>query len=110
MQGIICIWSGAVVDIPAGWALCDGTNGTPALQNRMIVGAGDTYTPGQSGGTTAHTHTFTSNTHNHSLPVDGAIGPGTTFASTSTSQTVSGTTDSTDHRPKYYALAFIMKL
>lgn len=35
-QGGIIMWSGAVV--PSGWALCDGTNSTPDLRGRFIVG------------------------------------------------------------------------
>ncbi len=38
-RGIIAMWSGTRDDIPAGWALCDGTNGTPDLQGRFIIGA-----------------------------------------------------------------------
>lgn len=37
---MIVIWSGAIVDIPAGWVLCDGNNGTPDLRGVFIVGAG----------------------------------------------------------------------
>lgn len=52
--GGIIIWPGAIVDIPVGWAICDGTevNGitTPDLRNRFLVGAGDTYTPADTGG------------------------------------------------------------
>lgn len=29
--GIICLWYGAIVDIPSGWHLCDGTEGTPLI-------------------------------------------------------------------------------
>lgn len=36
--GGIIMWSGAVDAIPAGWLLCDGTNGTPNLSGRFIVG------------------------------------------------------------------------
>jgi len=43
MIGIICLWSGSVADIPAGWQLCNGTNSTPDLRNRFVIGAGDTY-------------------------------------------------------------------
>lgn len=45
MKGIICLWGGAIVDIPAGWHLCDGTNGTPDLRDRFVIGAGSTYNP-----------------------------------------------------------------
>ena len=48
MKNIIVIWSGAVVDIPAGWALCDGNNGTPDLLSKFVVGAGGAMTPGQT--------------------------------------------------------------
>jgi microcystin-dependent protein len=41
--GSIIMWSGAIADIPSGWQLCDGTNNTPDLRNRFIVGAGDEY-------------------------------------------------------------------
>ena len=58
-QGIIAMWSGAVNAIPGGWALCDGTNGTPNLRDRFIVGAGSSYAVGATGGATTHTHTAT---------------------------------------------------
>lgn len=48
--GIILMWSGSAATIPTGWALCNGSNGTPNLTDRFIIGAGATYTPGSSGG------------------------------------------------------------
>ena len=38
--GTIGIWSGAITTIPDGWQLCDGTNNTPDLRGRFVVGAG----------------------------------------------------------------------
>lgn len=38
--GAIFMWSGSIASIPTGWALCDGTNGTPDLRERFIVGVG----------------------------------------------------------------------
>ena len=38
--GTIMMWSGQAADIPTGWAVCDGTNGTPNLQGRFILGSG----------------------------------------------------------------------
>lgn len=38
-KGAIMMWSGTMENIPQGWALCDGQNGTPNLQGRFIVGA-----------------------------------------------------------------------
>lgn len=56
--GLISMWSGAVAAIPTGWALCDGTKGTPNLRDRFIVGAGSAYAVGATGGATTHTHTL----------------------------------------------------
>ena len=43
--GTIKIWSGAVADIRLGWQLCDGSNGTPDLREKFVLGA-----VGDSGG------------------------------------------------------------
>ena len=63
-SGGIIIWSGSTGSIPSGWFLCNGTNGTPDLRDRFIVGAGNTYAVNATGGTTdaivvSHTHTGT---------------------------------------------------
>jgi hypothetical protein len=78
--GIITMWSGSIATIPTGWYLCDGTNGTPNLKDRFIVGAGNTYAVSATGGSAdatlpTHTHTLsssgttsgTSNDHSHSV-------------------------------------------
>jgi hypothetical protein len=45
IRGMILQWSGSIVEIGvgdlAGWALCDGTNGTPNLADKFIIGAGN---------------------------------------------------------------------
>lgn len=60
LRGIITLWFGNVTNIPAGWVICDGQNGTPDLRNQFVLGAGDggvgEPTAGQTGGTTSHTH------------------------------------------------------
>ncbi len=48
-NGII-MWGGAIVDIPAGWYLCDGNNSTPDLRGRFVIGAGGAYAKGAIGG------------------------------------------------------------
>lgn len=65
--GGIIMWSGLISAIPSKWALCDGTNGTPDLRNRFIVGSHSdssgqsrttiTGAPTKSGGSLTHTHT-----------------------------------------------------
>ena len=37
--GGIIMWSGAIATIPSGWALCNGSNGTPDLRNTFVIGA-----------------------------------------------------------------------
>lgn len=88
--GIISMWSGSVGSIPAGWQICDGTNGTPNLYDRFIVGAGSAYAVGSSGGVETvtlslsqipgHQHSGTTNaenaahTHSGSTSTDGLHG------------------------------------
>ena len=48
--GMILMWSGSINTIPKGWALCNGKNGTPDLRDRFIVGAGNSYSVGNLGG------------------------------------------------------------
>ena len=35
--------------IPTGWVLCDGTNSTPDLRNRFVIGAGGSSATTQVG-------------------------------------------------------------
>lgn len=49
-SGAIIMWSGSVANIPNSWSLCDGTNGTPDLRDRFIVGAGGAYAVAAVGG------------------------------------------------------------
>lgn len=114
MKGIICLWGGAIVDIPAGWHICDGNDGTPDLRDRFVVGAGNSYAVDDSGGAASHTHGFTGDGHIHSIPNTNAC-PGAAanlcLDGTDTGSTAAaGTTDSEDSRPPYYALAYIIKL
>ena len=46
MPGMIMMWHGSIATIPSGWHLCDGTAGTIDLRNKFLIGAGDTYSPG----------------------------------------------------------------
>lgn len=56
-SGVISMWSGAIDDIPVGWSLCDGTNGTPDLTDRFVTAAGGRYNVGETGGTDEHSLT-----------------------------------------------------
>jgi hypothetical protein len=72
--GVIVMWGGAVLDIPTGWALCDGQDSRPDLRDRFVVGAGSTHNPTDTGGqaATAHTHPITEQAaHRHNIQADG---------------------------------------
>ena len=56
---LIVMWAGEIDSIPAGWALCNGSNGTPDLREKFIRGAPPGEDPGTLGGTIAHSHTYT---------------------------------------------------
>lgn len=94
IAGMIILWSGSLGSIPSGWALCNGSNGTPDLRDRFVVAAGSTYAVSATGGFTdsivvSHTHTATVTDpgHTHVLqdstgrritaPAGGAVGGGT---------------------------------
>ncbi|MCK5614529.1 hypothetical protein KAR91_72360 [Candidatus Pacearchaeota archaeon] len=106
--GGITAWSGAIVDIPSAYSLCDGTNGTPDLRDRFIPGADLTFAVGQEGGTVNHAHDFTSDGHSHALIPSGDLSPGGTLLNNTTSEVVTGTTVAASNLPLYYSLAFIM--
>jgi len=91
MKGIICLWGGAVVDIPAGWHLCDGTLGTPDLRDKFVIGAGSTYNPDDTGGSATYT-----------------LAAGVVIDSVAPAGDMSDST--TPNLPPYYALAFIIKM
>jgi microcystin-dependent protein len=137
VSGMIMLWSGSIATIPTGWVLCDGTNSTPNLRDRFVVGAGTTYAVAANGGSAnaivvSHTHTATSTVtdpqHSHVMSGTDTNGAGgdaiagptktlpinNTFAA-STGITVATTIASTGDNaananlPPYYALAYIMK-
>jgi hypothetical protein len=121
-QGVILLWSGAVASVPAGYHLCDGTNGTPDLRGVFVVGAGGSYAPNATGGTAvtgfagSHTHTLNGTTDNPTVGTgDVQSGAGaavvTSVAAISHTHTVNLVGDH-QHSclPPYLALAYIMKL
>jgi microcystin-dependent protein len=76
-EGSIIMWSGVVdgnghplVDgtPDTNWYICNGANGTPDLRNRFLIGAGGSYSIGDTGGSTSSTLTEDNlPSHNHSI-------------------------------------------
>ena len=134
--GGIFLWSGSIGSIPAGYVLCNGSNGTPDLRDRFVVGAGSTYSVDATGGSAnaivvSQTHTATSTVtdpgHNHTYTTSGGEGAAGNIkaggalvatANTSTANTgvtvattvaTAGTSGTNANLPPYYALCYIMK-
>lgn len=77
-RGMIMAWNGSINNIPYGWVICDGTNGTPDLRAKFLIGANPSgssngqmsIAPETNGGNSQsllmaqnlppHTHSFTS--------------------------------------------------
>ncbi|MFA6914202.1 MAG: hypothetical protein WCQ83_03255 [Endomicrobiia bacterium] len=122
-KGAIIIWSGAIDKIPSGWVLCDGSNGTPNLTDRFVLGAGNSYAVGISSGEATHTLTIAEMpSHSHTIAVQNnsengssnsinTVGsPGTSYEFNNTWTTNdSGGTVPHNNMPPYYSLCYIMK-
>ena len=71
--GMIIMWSGSVASLPSGWAICDGTSGTPNLVGRFIVGSatdvGGTFDVGDTGGVDSNSHAHSGSVAGHTLTV-----------------------------------------
>jgi hypothetical protein len=126
-RGAILMWSGSVAMIPIGFALCDGTNGTPDLRDKFVVGAGSKYNVGASGGEEQHTLTpaeMPSHVHgtnwqvyNESGQIGGVVqgymasgnaGRPENFWFKSPTESAGGN-QAHNNMPPYYAMCFIMR-
>lgn len=137
-KGVITMWYGDTTDIPVGWALCNGQNGTPNLVDQFIVAAGNLYSAHTFGGSpdaivVAHSHTASTaeaGSHSHTFSAYSpnvasgnfvAQDPGgdasvtiTTNAAGAHSHSVTvdeaGSSGEGANLPPYYALCYIMKI
>ena len=99
-----------MLNIPAGWALCNGENGTPDLQNNFVVGAGDTYAVDGVGGSINHNHTFNDDGHTHTFSPGSGLSLFGGGSNTTDETIATGTTDNANGLPPYYGTAYIMEL
>lgn len=127
-KGSIIMYNGLASEIPEGWGICDGTNGTPNLINKFIKAESSS---GIEGGEDEIQLTIEHlPTHTHQLQLDSLTSPANinmvktdiykvTQASeqyssmSSTSSTAileSGEGKPLKWEPKFYSLIFIMKL
>ena len=139
VTGMIILWYGDTSNIPGGWVLCNGQNGTPDLRDRFVIGAGNNFNPGDTGGSNSvtlseanlpsHRHFVVSNSlggqnrTNSNVSANNQVRKGTgagnlyesyNLASTGSDAAAGrssavGSGTAFDNKPKYHALCYIMK-
>jgi len=71
-RGIIAWWYGAPEQCPAGWQLCDGSNGAPDLRGLYLFGAGNGLSPyARVGENNVSVSTSASGSHGHTTDTQG---------------------------------------
>lgn len=111
-SGGIILWSGSTASIPSGWVLCNGSNSTPDLRDRFVVGAGSSYGVNATGGANsvtlstsqipAHNHSASSSSsttihdsgHSHSISAVRPSESGNTISTSTGSTSVTASTNS----------------
>ena len=125
VQGMIIMWNSTVASIPTGFVLCDGSNGTPDLRGRFVVGHhpnNNDYEIDDTGGSESVTLTVAQMpSHKHDTTFDNKKyfpGGGSTsisfggaggYPADTFSMSNEGGGQSHENRPPYYALCYIMK-
>ena len=139
VTGMIILWYGDTSNIPGGWVLCNGQNGTPDLRDRFVIGAGNNFNPGDTGGSNSvtlseanlpsHRHFVVSNAlggqnrTNSNVSANNQVrigtGAGNLYESYNLASTGSdaaagrssavGSGTPFDNKPNYHALCYIMK-
>ena len=139
VTGMILLWYGDTSNIPGGWVLCDGNNSTPDLRDRFVMGAGNNFNPGDTGGSNSvtlseanlpsHRHFVVSNAlggqnrTNSNVSANNQVRKGTgagnlyesyNLASTGSDAAAGrssavGSGTPFDNKPNYHALCYIMK-
>jgi microcystin-dependent protein len=107
----VALWAGAIADIPTGWVLCDGNNGTPDMLDKFPMGtASASDTPGTVVGEhsktlatsqlPSHDHTGStdnSGAHNHSFRIRFPGKPGTGPDTVDENSNSTNTTEQSSH-------------
>ena len=139
VTGMIILWYGNTGNIPGGWVLCDGNNSTPDLRDRFVIGAGNNFSAGNTGGNNSltlseanlpsHRHFVVSNSlggqnrTGSNVSANNQVAKGTgagnlyesyNLASTGSNASAGrsssvGSGTPIDNKPLYHALCYIMK-
>jgi hypothetical protein len=116
--GGIINYFGLFADIPAGWALCDGSNGTPDMHNNFVRGTTEEVAIGAGGGNDLHTHAFGIVGHDHSVttlhdcPGGGGIEAWSAGVDGKVTEETElfGSTQTASNTPPFIVLAYIMRI
>ncbi|GAI60121.1 unnamed protein product [marine sediment metagenome] len=128
-SGIILLWHGTIVNIPAGFVICDGNNSTPNLLTKFVQGVATAATnPGATGGAATHTLTKAEMpAHTHAIEQNtGGEAPALEIPDNATRNTSApswadawpisrvrakstGNGGAHENKPPFYDVAFIMK-
>ena len=133
--GVIVAYNGSVA--PFGWAICDGSNSTPDLRDKFIIGSGNKYNLSSGGGSSTvqlQRKHIPPHTHTYGVPQSNGSNVGSIGGNTSYQYTISQTANSGDGQtssangtgikigdgngkatpfnilPPYYAFCYIVKL
>ena len=139
VTGMIILWYGDTSNVPTGFVLCDGNNSTPDLRDRFVIGAGNNFSAGSTGGNNSltlteanlpsHRHFVVSNDlggqnrTNSNVSANNQVRKGTgasnlfegyNLASTGSDaasgrSSAVGSGTAIDNKPAYHALCYIMK-
>lgn len=137
-EGTITAWKGTIASILTGWSICDGTNGTPDLRAKFVIGAADGQDAGATDGEdtvtlteaelAAHSHAISDGNHGHASNFQrgnqnsglGSIddenasnalpaSPNTSANGTGATLNNAGSGSSHQNMPSFYETIYIMK-
>ncbi len=119
-SGVISLWHGLIANIPSGWLVCDGNNGTPNLLAKFVEGVATAATnPGATGGEATHTLTeaeMPGHTHSYEHAGEAGVKPERVDGGLCRSDSLNlfttgsvGNGNAHQNRPPFYDVAFIMK-
>lgn len=120
--GAIMIWSGTENNVPEGWSICNGQNGTIDLRDKFVLAAGESHPVGETGGSEEvtltvaqmpkHSHqieTFIYDSGSGTVKIKRAVQPDGTATTSINAMSVAGSSQPHPNMPPYYTLLYIQK-
>ena len=96
-----------------GWALCDGTQGTPNLNYQMLIGTTNARQTWQNVGSRTHTHNIRGESgppRGRDKAIRGGIGRQTRTPAVGHKHSIELVTETVEHLPLSTRVLFIMKI